>query len=109
MTDKLTVLDVYRTTFELTAPLRLPLFTNKIVSLSEDDSTGKYTHKLITIAMDTLRLEDPSTLFETHALKNSRREKLRELIRAHIVFAESGTVYQICSKLKVFVYSRTIG
>ena len=31
-------------------------------------SWGFKTYKLITIAMETLRLYDPSTLFETHDL-----------------------------------------
>ena len=56
------------TTFELTAPLRLPLYTRRIVSMSGDYRTREQTHKLMVIARDTLRLYDPSTLFETHAL-----------------------------------------
>lgn len=83
------------TILELTAPLRLPLYAKKIVTSNEDCPAGKYTHKLMTIAMETLRLEDPSTLFETHALGMFRQEELRVPNRPHIVLAKGGAIDQI--------------
>ena len=67
----------------------------------------------MTIAMDTLRFEDPSTLLETHALDVFRQEKVRESNdRAHIVLATGRMVYQIYAlapSRACYVYSRTIG
>lgn len=47
------------------------------------------------MARDTLRLEDPSTLFETHALGTIRWEKLSGQNYAHIVLAADGETGQI--------------
>ena len=53
----------------------------------------------MTIAIDTLRLEDPSTLFETHALGTLKRGKLLKPNRTHIVLAVGGKVDQIRVRL----------
>ena len=44
-----------RTTFELTAPLRFPLGRSK-AQMSNRDAAVVWTHKLMVIAIDTLRL-----------------------------------------------------
>ena len=79
------------TTFELTAPLRLPLYGREIFSPGEAHPTEERTYKLSIIAMDTPRLEDPSMLFETHALGvTSEKSESPELNKAHIVLAAGG-------------------
>jgi hypothetical protein len=54
------------TTLELTAPLMFPLAG---VRMSLTNVHLCCTHKLIVIANETLRLYEPSTLFDTQALK----------------------------------------
>jgi len=44
------------TTFELTAPLRLPLYARRTINRGGDHQTRKQTHKPMVIAIDTLRL-----------------------------------------------------
>ena len=56
-----------RTTFELTTPLIFPLGRRKARPGNRNEAVLR-THKLMTIASETLRLYEPSTLFDTHAL-----------------------------------------
>ena len=66
-----------RTTFELTAPLMLPLCVGargqsvSWLARRRGREGGGEAHKLMTIARETLRLYEPSTLFDTHALKQT--------------------------------------
>ena len=55
-----------RTTLEDTAPFKFPLCSRFI--LDKVESTKERTYKLITMANETLRLYDPSTLLDIHAL-----------------------------------------
>jgi len=55
------------TTLELTAPLIFPLLWERREG-SVTSSFTKCPHNEMTIAKETLRLYDPSTLFETQAL-----------------------------------------
>ena len=98
------MLDVYRDilTYHVRADgaVKIPTIQEEIPQLKRGHSAIKYTDKLMTIAMETLRLDDPSTLFETHALEIFRRVKLCEPNRAHIVLAVVGMIDQVCTKLR---------
>ena len=69
-----------RTTFELTAPLMLPLCVGargqsvSWLARRRGREGGGEAHKLMTIARETLRLYEPSTLFDTHALENKQTQ-----------------------------------
>ena len=89
-----------RTTFELTAPLMLPLCVGargqsvRWLARRRGREGGEEAHKLITIARETLRLYEPSTLFDTHALKQTntgvvsvRAAQQASVKSAYIVFA----------------------
>lgn len=49
----------------------------------------------MTMAIDTLRLEEPSTLFDTQALENIRRQGLFESSGIHIVLATGEIISQV--------------
>jgi hypothetical protein len=77
------------TTFDETAPLRLPLEGRK-VSTGRRLVCGRATDKPMTMASVTPRLYDPSTLFETQALSGScQRLQITEKKKAEtdMVFA----------------------
>ena len=69
------------------------------LQLRQISPTRRQTYKLITITMDTLRLEDPSTLFETQALGTVRREELLKLNRTHMVLAMGKNIDQVRAML----------